>query len=126
MNNKLLKEIEQLAEEVIETINKMGLTSDDIEPITRVLSIATGLKMIEQNNLMLEQHKQLVNPWISVKDKLPELNANVLVKNASDSKYRLLSYHHSFDGSSIWQNEEGRFDYIDEGDMWMPIPKCRE
>lgn len=129
MSNELLKEIEQLADQVIEVIDKRGLLTDDIEPITRVLSIATNLKMLEQNNLMLEQNKQLkqlVNPWISVKDRLPELNANVLVKNTSDSRYRLLSYHYSFDGSSIWQNEEGRFDYIDEGDMWMPIPECRK
>ena len=129
MNNKLLKEIEQFAEEIIEIINKMGLTGDDIEPITRILSVATSLKMIEQNNLMLEQHKQMVkmvNPWISIKDRLPELNTNVLVRNASDSKYRLLSYHYSFDSNLIWQNEEGRFDYIDENDMWMPIPECKE
>lgn len=126
MNNKLLEEIKQFAEEIIEVINKMGLTGDDIEPITRILSVATGIKMIEQNNLMLEQYKQMVNPWFSIKDKLPELNVNVLVKKASDSKYRLLSYHYSFDGNLIWQNEEGRFDYIDENDKWMPIPECKE
>lgn len=126
MNNKLLEEIKQFAEEIIEVINKMGLTGDDIEPITRILSVATSLKIIEQNNLMLEQHKQLVNPWISIKDRLPELNTNVLVKNVSDSKYRLLSYHYSYDGNLIWQNEEGRFDYIDENDKWMPIPECKE
>lgn len=123
--SKLLKEIEQLAEQIIEVINKMGLTGD-VEPITGILSVATSLKIIEQNNLMLEQHKQMVNPWISIKDKLPELNVNVLVKQASDSKYRLLSYHYSFDGNLIWQNEEGRFDYINENDMWMPIPECKE
>lgn len=126
MNDKILKEIEQLSEKVIETINKIGLTGDDVEPITRILSVATGLKVIEQNDLMLEQYKQMINPWISIKDKLPELNVAVLVKNASDSKYRVLSYHYSFSGNSIWQNEEGRFDYIDENDMWMPIPECKE
>ena len=62
-----------------------------------------------------------MNNWISVKDRLPELNEKVFSVNV------LVYCHDRYVGISYFQNKEfinpEGFDIIDNVEYWMPIPK---
>ena len=62
--------------------------------------------------------------WISVKDRLPELNQPVLVFAPTEDENYLVDYIHSFlDGNPLWNwcvNVENNQQTVTH---WMPLPE---
>lgn len=62
------------------------------------------------------------NNWISVKDRLPEDDKDVLVYNSRSKEIIMASYNSNYDE---WDNLYNYYDYlpVDEITYWQPLPE---
>lgn len=65
------------------------------------------------------------NNWISVKDRLPEDDKDVLVYNSRSKEIIMASYNSDYDE---WDNLYNYYDYlpVDEITYWQPLPELPE
>lgn len=65
------------------------------------------------------------NNWISVKDRLPEDDKDVLVYNSRSKEIIMASYNNNYDD---WDNLYNYYDYlpVDAITYWQPLPELPE
>lgn len=65
-----------------------------------------------------------VGNWISVKDRLPVDDQDVLVWLYEEEEHRICTFSEDV-GKGIWDSECG-WRLVNDNDMWMPLPELPE
>lgn len=115
-------------EKIIEvTSNYCTKTNSDgydyIGAAAKEFALETGAEWADENPQ---------SPWISVKDQLPaeilneRVNDVLVARKFSHStvyRFEVMSYD---EAEEMWADKDDYFFPVNDGDMWMPIPKIEE